>query len=484
MRVPPRIARALLALGCLPLLASCYVLRPSSGGGQTSFRGPRVIRPEDIALTPGYQIEPVASGFTFPTGVAFDSAGRPHVVEAGYSYGEVWTTPRLLRVEPDGHTTTIARGGRNGPWNGVAYSRGNFFIAEGGELEGGRILRVAPNGKISVLVSGLPSLGDHHTNGPAVGPDGWIYFGQGTATNSAVVGKDNAEYGWRKRYPDFHDIPGEDIVLTGQSFETRDRGRRVLTGAFVPYGTPTQPGQVIKGQVPCTGAIMRVSPNGGRPQLVAWGFRNPYGLAFGPDRQLYVTENGYDDRGSRPVFGAGDPFWRVQPGRWYGWPDFSGNLPLAQNHFSPPGKSRPKFLLARHPNTPPRPVAMFDVHASADGFDFSRSAAFGYPGEAFVALFGDQAPQVGKVTNAVGFKVVRVNPRTGVIEEFAVNRGRINAPASAQRSGGLERPIAARFDPSGRALYVVDWGVLLMDSKGSHPKPGTGVLWRITRTGS
>ncbi|MHA3770656.1 PQQ-dependent sugar dehydrogenase [Verrucomicrobiota bacterium sgz303538] len=484
MRVSPRIARVMFVVSVLPMLAGCYVLRPSSGGGQTSFRGPRVINPSDIALTPGYQIELVASGFTFPTGVAFDGAGRPHVVEAGYSYGEVWTTPRLLRVESDGHTTVVARGGRNGPWNGVTHARGNFYVAEGGELEGGRILRISPSGGISTLVSGLPSIGDHHTNGPAVGPDGWIYFGQGTATNSGVVGKDNAEFGWVKRNPQFHDIPGQDIVLTGQNFETRDQGQRVVTGAFVPYGTPTQPGQIIRGQVPCNGAIMRIPPGGGRPQLVAWGFRNPFGLAFAPDGQLYATENGYDDRGSRPIFGAGDPLWRVERGRWYGWPDFSANMPLAQNHFSPPGKARPQFLLAQHPGAPPRPAAVLDVHASADGFDFSRSSAFGYPGQAFVALFGDQSPKVGKVTNAVGFKVVRVDPRTGVIEDFAINRGYINAPASAQRSGGLERPIAARFDPSGRALYVVDFGVLLMDNKGSHPKPGTGALWRITRVGS
>jgi hypothetical protein len=41
--------------------------------------------------------------------------------------------------------------------------------------------------------------------------------------------------------------------------------------------------------------------------------------------------------------------------------------------------------------------------------------------------------------------------------------------------------VACRFDPSGRALYVVDFGVLLMDSKGAHPKQHTGVLWKITK---
>ncbi len=463
-------------------LNGCFVMRPSAGGGQTSFHPPRKIDVADIALAPGYKIEPVATGLNMPTGVAFDNAGGVYVTESGYCYGEVWSTPRLLRIGRNGARTVVASGGRNGPWNGLAYANGSFYVAEGGELEGGRILRISRGGRKTVLVSGLPSIGDHHTNGPVVGPDGGIYFGQGTATNSGVVGADNAKFGWRKRFPDFHDVPARDVVLAGKNYETRERGKgRVVTGAFLPYGTPSSPGQVIRGRLPANGAIMRVAPGGGAPQLVAWGFRNPFGLAFSPENQLYATDNGYDDRGSRPIFGSGDLLWKVRRGAWHGWPDFSGDLPVAQNHFSVPGKARPQFVLARHPNQPPKPAAVFGVHSSANGFDFSRSNAFGYRGNAFVAIFGDQAPGTGKVINAVGFKVARVDVRNGAIEEFAVNRGRINAPASALRRGGLERPVAARFDPSGRALYVVDFGVLLMDRKGAHPKQHTGVLWKITR---
>ena len=138
-------------------------------------------------------------------------------------------------------------------------------------------------------------------------------------------------------------------------------------------------------------------------------------------------------------------------------------------------------MLARHPEKPPKPAAVLGVHASANGFDFSRSNAFGHRGDAFVAIFGDPAPGTGKVLAPVGFKVARVNVSNGAVEEFVVNKGRVNNPASKQRSRGLERPIAARFDPSGRALYIVDFGVLLMDRKGVHPKQNTGVLWRITR---
>src|SRR3954467_472727 len=95
-------------------LNGCFVMRPSSGGGQTSFRPPRKINVADIALAPGYRIEPVATGLNMPTGVAFDGAGDAYVTESGYSYGEVWATPRLLRIGPSGTKSVIATGALHG----------------------------------------------------------------------------------------------------------------------------------------------------------------------------------------------------------------------------------------------------------------------------------------------------------------------------------------------------------------------------------
>lgn len=468
--------------------AGCFALRSSQGGGQTSFAEPRRIQPSDIALPPGYRIEPVVVGLTFPSAVAFDDMGQVYVLEAGYAYGEKWTTPRLLRIQPGGQLAVIATGGRNGPWTGVVFHQGEFYVAEGGELEGGRILRISPDGRMTALIEGLPSLGDHHTNGPVVGPDGWLYFGQGTATNSGVVGEDNAQFGWLKRFPTFHDTPCHDITLAGRNFVTANPLRpgsreRMETGAFSPFGIRTAPGERIPGRVPCNGAVMRLPLTGGRVELVAWGFRNPFGLAFAPDGRLFVTDNSYDVRGSRPVFGTGDLFWVVTPGSWYGWPDFHGDLPLNRDdRYVPPGREKPEFLLASHPGTPPKPVALLGVHSSSNGFDFSRSPGFGYVGQAFLAQFGDMAPGVGKVLAPVGFKVVRVDVKTGIVEDFAVNKGTVNGPASWLRTGGLERPVAARFDPSGTALYVVDFGVMTATKRGPEPKEGTGVLWRITRS--
>jgi glucose/arabinose dehydrogenase len=488
MRPSPRTIAAVVLAAALASSAGCYDVRPSAGGGQTEAPAQRTLKPADIALPEGYRIEAVASGLTFPTGVAFDDAGVAHVVEAGYSYGEAFTIPRLLRIANDGTITEVARGGKNGPWTGVAYANGAFYVAEGGQLEGGRVLRIDREGKISVLIEKLPSFGDHHTNGPAIGPDGTIYFGQGAATNSGIVGEDNKQFGWLKRFPKFHDIPCQDITVSGVNVETEDvlggTNAKVRTGAFVPFGTQTTPGQVIKGQVPCSGAIMRLSPNGGAPEVIAWGLRNPFGLAFAPDGALYVTENGYDDRGSRPVWGAPDVLWRISPGTWYGWPDYAEGLPVTLDAFKPPKKERPQKLLAKPVSNPPRPVAVLGVHASSNGLDFSRSSTFGFTGQAFIAEFGDQSPVTGKSLHPVGFRVIRVDVSNGRIEDFAVNRGKHNGPATKLGTGGLERPVGLRFNPAGDALYVVDFGVMLMDNQGAKPQQKTGVLWRITRAGA
>jgi glucose/arabinose dehydrogenase len=473
-----------LALAALP---GCFPVLPTDGGGMTDFQPPRNIDPADIAVPEGYTVEAIASGLTFPSAITFDEQGRVYVTEAGYSYGDVRTVPRLLRIESDGSTTVIAEGD-NPPWNGVEYHDGAFYVA-GGHLQPGQILRISMDGEIAVLVDELPSLGDHFPSGPVIGPDGWLYFGQGSASNSGVVGKGSFTFGWPYRYPRFNDIPCQDIVLLGEDYVTpnwltEDPNDKAVTGAFVPFGVPTEEGQVIPGRVPCSGALMRVPVTGGQPELVAWGFRNLYGMDWGPDGSLYVTENQYDVRGSRPVFGTGDLMWRVEPGRWYGWPDFFAGKPIYRDEwFSPPFKPIPKRLLAQHPGIPPEPVALFGVHSSANGMDFSRNPAFGYVGEAFVAEFGDMAPATGKVLAPIGYKVVRVDVETGVIHDFAVNPGESNAPASYLNTGGLERPLDVQFDPSGTALYIADFGVMTTKGGTIAPRPGTGVLWRIRREG-
>lgn len=486
MFVPTRFSFFLLLLLLSFAFAGCFRTRTSKGGGEIkSTKLERKINATDIALPKGYKIEVVAKGLTYPTGIAFDESGNSYVTESGYAYGEEWTQPTLKKIETDGTATIIASGEKNGPWNGVSYHKGNFYVAEGGQLEGGKILQISKEGIVKPIIEDLPSYGDHHTNGPAI-KEGFVYFGQGTVTNSGVVGNDNHDYGWLTRNPDFHDIPCKQVTLVGKNYTTdnaltENPGDKVTTGAFSPYGQLTTAGQVMQGAVPCSGAIMRVPLEGGAVELVAWGLRNPYGLAFSPEGKLFVTENGYDVRGIRPVWGAGDVLWEIEDGKWYGWPDFSEGKNMANKGFAPPGGNAVEALLAHYPNDPPDPIAVLGVHSSSNGVDFSQNNSFGYEGQAFIAQFGDMAPTVGKVLSPVGFKVVRVDVKTGVVSDFVVNKGKRNGPASWLEKAGLERPIAVGFNPDGDALYIVDFGIMRMTKNGSEPVKNTGVVWKVTR---
>src|SRR4051812_11919659 len=87
-----------------------YTFLPSNGAGKAVFSPPRRLNPADIAVPPGYCIEPVVTGLTYPTAVVTDEQDRVYVLESGYTYGEDFTAPRLLRVEENGQLAVIATG--------------------------------------------------------------------------------------------------------------------------------------------------------------------------------------------------------------------------------------------------------------------------------------------------------------------------------------------------------------------------------------
>src|SRR5512138_2986382 len=91
-----------LLLILLPLMVSCYGILKSSGGGERVSTEKRFVNTSDIALPSGYTIDLAAKNLTFPTGITFDDEGQPYVTESGYSYGEVFTEPKLERINKDG----------------------------------------------------------------------------------------------------------------------------------------------------------------------------------------------------------------------------------------------------------------------------------------------------------------------------------------------------------------------------------------------
>src|SRR5712691_13248654 len=205
------------------------------------------------------RLELVADGFSFPTSLTFDEQGIAFVAESGLPFADAPPGGRIWRIAPAGNHRLLAQGLRP-PVNGLAFHKGGLYVSEGGHP--GRISRLDPNGQLSVLLDNLPGPGNYHTNMVAFGPDGKLYFSQGAMTNTGIVGLDAYELGWLRRLPHAHDIPGYDIVLAGINIETanplnKQADMRTKTGAFVPFGKVTEPGQHIAAQLPCTAAVMR-----------------------------------------------------------------------------------------------------------------------------------------------------------------------------------------------------------------------------------
>ena len=427
----------------------------------------RKLDPNDILLPTGYEIDVFADGLTTPINLIFTEKGEMLIADSGITDGN----GKVLKLTKKGFT--VIADGFNPPLTGITEYQGNIYVAHRRY-----VTIIQPDGVKKDIIEGLPSNGDHHNNRVVFGPDGKMYFGQGTATNSGVVGKDND---WVKAHPFFHDYPGGQITLNGQGFETPGflddfQNRDVTTGAYVPFGVSTYPGKVVDGMIRASGSILRANPDGSELELVAWGLRNPFRLGFDRHDRLFAANHGIDVRGSRPIANSPDEFQWIRPGLWYGFPDFTGGLPITLPQFKPELEPQPSFLLAEHPMQPPHPVATFPAHSAAMGFSFNDNPFFAPVGEAFIAEFGANASTTagGEPLPHVGHRVSRIDVQSGQIHAFALNR--TGLPASETNGGGFEHPIDAVFDSNG-ALFIVDFGLL----SGGSAIPGTGAVWRITK---
>jgi len=416
------------------------------------------------------RLELLADGLSFPTSLAFDDAGTLFVAEAGLPFAGAPPGGKVWRLRPDGRRDLVAEQLRP-PVNGLAWHAGCLY-ASGGDV--GYVRRIQPDGSQTVILDQLPGPGNYHTNMVAFGPDGKLYFSQGAMTNTGIVGLDAYELGWLRRLPHPHDLPGYDIVLTGENVATRnplaaDQAAQALTGAFSPFGTPTPPGQRLPARLPCTAGIMRCDPDGGALELVAWGLRNAYGLGFLPDGRLLAVDQGPDDRGSRPIGHAPDLLFEVRHGAWYGWPDFIDGDPVHDPRYRPDRGPTPRPLLANHQQLPPpeRALLRFPPHTAAVKFAVAPAAWDPHAGHLFVALFGDEQPMTAPAGPRAGRAVARVDPDRWTLDQAV--------------AGALVRPIDVRFHPADAAMHILDFGHFEMTPGGLVAEPNSGKLWRLPR---
>lgn len=506
--------------GCLGLVV---LLLLSLTGCAT---GPTWIPPEQrspidrsvVEYPAGYRMELIGRNMTAPSAIAFDEKRNLLIIaESGNGgfrpriYGFNLEDNSYINIYPKGRVFALFS--RNNviraPIGGLAVQGNEIFVSHRDDRGMGRISAIDLEGNIRTVVADLPAAGDHSVTDIAIHPTtGRLYFGLGTATNSGVVGTDNFATGWVRRHPDFADRPAVDLKLLGYRFDARNPDAGVFSGNEIAVTSPFQPfGTSNRLRIPAasdgkpTGAIYSVSPSGGDLRVEAHGLRLPRGLAFSEFGNLFVTNNGMELRGTRPVKDDPDTLMRVVPNTWYGWPDFSADLqPISEARFQPPvemvarsGYPEVSPVIDHEASgltspTPYRDTLLFAIFPSLSGaakMDFARSTgAFReFRGNAIVALSGDRSPFASgglRLIGPIGFHVVRVDIDTKQVRPFIHNTRRMPASRFRGPIEALERPVDVLFVPDG-SMYLLDYGAMEMRGGQERIRARTGKLYRLTR---
>ncbi len=570
------VAVALAPFLALPAVAQAATIANPLCATETALFNPDT--GSDIVVPAGFKVSVFKSGLNFPTAIAFRGNSQNfevYVLESGHGLPSVCNdqskfgagdfdptnpfTPDILVFDKNGKlirgplAKPTATGGfqPEGPAIDIAFVRG----FEGGRLfatdsnqsthtagagnNSSRIVTVDPmTGAVTPQITGLPT-GDHPTEQLAF-KGGWLYWSQGSTTNSGLVGPGGQA-----------DIPCQDITLSQNVFLS-SVSPLVATSGYSLFGTTNKggtiqaffnanTGKVRKGV--CDGAILRAKLNdlNNTIEPFSWGYRNGYAIRFAPDNHalsgsLLVGEDGADERSSRPSNFAPDMLQLAKQNAdgtpdYHGWPDRFGFLPSSQAVFNPiggpgddlcvPDPTNPpsmctpaslanilKFdvpiadVLAFPPQPITSPIAIEAADSSFTGIDFAPNAFVTgpvQPGAALYSLEGDfgfsaanatdPAPEVGHEVKLINFNQLPGTPLALEIQRFAHNKEFEQSFVSG--SAGFNRPTNVRFGPDGCA-YVVDYGVV-RDFGQSDPAakfitagdgplvqiPGTGVIWKI-----
>ena len=493
-------------------LSLCVVLLAISGRALQA----QSVAPSNVVVPAGYTMTAVATGLNFPTAITFQGDSI-WVAEAG-----IITPPAVKQIDKGKLTTVLTAsmlpsGVLVSPVTGITFAEGWIWLvhrqtATSSGVPVGAISRFRPNdpvGTFQTILSGLPFFGDHPGSSIAFGADGRGYLLTGLPTNSGVVGPDN---GWAVTAPAFHDFPPVDIELSGIGYQTApttkpfalDPTATKFTEPFMPFGKgPVPPNTVVHAVTPASpgngiitaggGSVYSFDPHAQNAastlRLEGWGFRNDYGLGFDPFNPslLFVSNNGADARGSRPIENDWDDMFIIRTGQdvqFFGWPDYFHDpltrqpRPVTDPFFCPPSPPYgvcPQFAFSdsfRAGLTVQPAFAELDNHSSANLFDFSTNADFGFRGDIFIAETGSLPPGTG-ATSLTGYKVARIDRHTGSVTDFITHTS--NDTATIFAPDGFNKPIDVKF--RGVNMFIADFGVFAP----ATPLPGSGKIWMVSR---
>ncbi|WP_349898783.1 PQQ-dependent sugar dehydrogenase [Parafrigoribacterium soli] len=248
------------------------------------------------------------------------------------------TTPRPTAsagpVQPVGTPTVLAQG-LAAPWSVVRLKSGSSLISErdsgtirelkqGGALrEVGTVPGVVHSGEgglLGIEVLGAARLKGNAKEAASSTGKSWLYAYLTTASDNRIV-----------RMPLLgaaggYSLGAQESVLTGLKRASNHDGGRIKFGPDgMLYATVGDATTTANAQNPASlnGKILRMTPTGAVPKdnptpgslVYSMGHRNPQGLAWDAEDQLWAAEFGQN---------TWDELNRIEPGGNYGWPTVEG----------------------------------------------------------------------------------------------------------------------------------------------------------------
>jgi putative heme-binding domain-containing protein len=353
-----------------------------------------------LRVPPGFEVVEVADSKLANDifCMTFDPKGRVIVSGRGY-----------VRILTDGRAIEFAPGPRDGS-QGLLWEGANLFVIGDGGLRRYHTTNGDTADGPSELIRKMHTGGEHHAHALRRGPDGWLYLLCGNTT-----GIDRS----------FAQLPTSPI---------RD---------------------------PVAGCVLRFTPDLKQSEIVADGYRNPYGMDFSPDGELFTFDSDNERCVSLPWY---EPtrFYHVLPGGHYGWlapqrAEFWRLPPYFPDVVAPVGtfgRGSPTGVACyRHVQFPAKYRGGFFLADWTFGrIYFARlkqqGSSYTCEKETFLEAVGD---------NGFAPTALAVHPRTGDLYVSIGGRGtrgavyRIRYPAGMT---GIDPKEVARLQPAPRSL---DW---------------------------